>query len=217
MWRLKRWWYLSKLDYYHLGLALGMALKSHTSVSKEFKLKARKFWGANSYVCRSCMGKTGRGFPPILNMVKVKRAQEARVNQFLFQNVQNNEIFEIFKMFENNSWINVYCTKANACGPWTDCCVFVWDYLFWVNLVQKLKIVSLRRLNFVIKLILICRIPLLCSYFLFSTGSFFLSKFGPLNQNCQFELKFGIKLIWICRIQWWCSIFLFKTRKILFG
>ena len=29
---------------------------------------------------------------------KVKRAQEARDNQFLFQNVQNNEIFETFKM-----------------------------------------------------------------------------------------------------------------------
>ena len=31
----------------------------------------------------------------------IKRAQEARQNQFFFQNVQNNEIFEIFKMFKN--------------------------------------------------------------------------------------------------------------------
>ena len=37
---------------------------------------------------------------------KIKRAQ------FFFQNVQNNEIFEIFKMFKNNSWINVYYTKS---------------------------------------------------------------------------------------------------------
>ena len=29
--------------------------------------------------------------------------QEARDNQFLFQNIQNNEIFETFKMFKNNS------------------------------------------------------------------------------------------------------------------
>ena len=29
----------------------------------------------------------------------VKRAHEARDNQFLFQNVQNNEIFEIFNSF----------------------------------------------------------------------------------------------------------------------
>ena len=34
---------------------------------------------------------------------KTKRAQEARHNQFFFQNVQNNEIFEIFRMFKNNS------------------------------------------------------------------------------------------------------------------
>ena len=29
----------------NLGLALGMALKFYTTVSKEFKLKVRKFWG----------------------------------------------------------------------------------------------------------------------------------------------------------------------------
>ena len=37
-----------------------------------------------------------------------KRAQEARYYQFAFQNVQYNEIFEIFKMFRNNSWVKVY-------------------------------------------------------------------------------------------------------------
>ena len=33
---------------------------------------------------------------------KIKRAQEARQPIFLL-NVQNNEIFEMFKMFKNNS------------------------------------------------------------------------------------------------------------------
>ena len=33
--------------------------------------------------------------------------------------------------------------KANACSPWTACSVFDWKYSFWVNLVQKLKIVRL--------------------------------------------------------------------------
>ena len=47
-----------------------------------------------------------------LHNVKIKRAQEARHNQFFFQNVQNNEIFEIFKMLKNNSWINVYYKKS---------------------------------------------------------------------------------------------------------
>ena len=39
---------------------------------------------------------------PILKRAKIKRAQETKYNQFFFQNVQNNEIFEIFKMFKNN-------------------------------------------------------------------------------------------------------------------
>ena len=42
---------------------------------------------------------------------KIKRAQEARHNQFFFQNVQNNEIFEIFKMFKNILKID---TKTNS-------------------------------------------------------------------------------------------------------
>ena len=34
---------------------------------------------------------------------KIKRVQEARDNQFFFQNIQNNETFEILKTFKNNS------------------------------------------------------------------------------------------------------------------
>ena len=126
---------------------------------------------------------------------KIKRAQEARHNQFFFQNFQNN-IFETFRMFRNNSWINIYYTKSKR---WTVCSVFSWKYLFWVNLVQKLKIISLSW-NFVSRLIQICRIPWWCSLFLFSTGNTFLGKYGPKNQNCKFKLKFRTMLIWICRI-----------------
>ena len=32
--------------------------------------------------------------------------------QAFFQNVQNNETFEIFRMFKNNSRINFYYTKS---------------------------------------------------------------------------------------------------------
>ena len=132
---------------------------------------------------------------------KIKRAQEARHNQFFFQNVQNNEIFDIFKMFKNNSWINVYYTTflCNACSPWTACSAFNWKNLLWVNLVQKLKVISLSW-SFVPRLIQICRIPWWCSLFMLSTGNTFLAKFGPKNKNCQFELKFRTRLIWICRI-----------------
>ena len=48
--------------------------------------------------------------------------------------------------------------KANACSPWTAFSVFDWKYLFWVELFQKIKIISLSR-NFVPGRIQICRIP----------------------------------------------------------
>ena len=89
--------------------------------------------------------------------------------------------------------------------------VFDWKYHFWVNLVQKVKIVSW---NLLLRLIRICIIQWWCSLFLFSvenalpgqiwsklsifTAFFvsdqkcpFLGKFGPKNQNHQFKLKFG--------------------------
>ena len=42
-----------------------------------------------------------------------KRSQEARHNQFFFQNVQNNETFEIFKMIKNMFKVN-FDTKINS-------------------------------------------------------------------------------------------------------
>ena len=41
-------------------------------------------------------------FEKALYNIKVKRAHNVRDNQFLFQNVQNNETSGIFKMFKNN-------------------------------------------------------------------------------------------------------------------
>ena len=96
---------------------------------------------------------------------KIKRAQGARHNQFFFQNVQNNEIFEIFKMLKNNSWIKL-------------------------NLVQKLKINSLRW-NFVPRLIQICRIPWWCSLFLFSTEITFLGKIDSENKIVSLSWNFA--------------------------
>ena len=68
-------WYWFKFN--NLRLILGTNLKSYSSVEKGLKLKVRKFLGANSYVCRSYKGKTGRGafLPPppgplILSRVK---------------------------------------------------------------------------------------------------------------------------------------------------
>ena len=78
--------------------------------------------------------------------------------------------------------------KAKACSPCATYSIFDWRNLFWVNLVQKLKIIHLSW-NFVPRLIQIGRIPWWYLLFLFSTGNVFLGKFDPKIQNCQFELK----------------------------
>ena len=117
--------------------------------------------------------------------------------------------------------------KANTCSPWTACSAFNWKYLFWVNLVQKLEIISLNW-NFVPRLIRLCRIPWWCSLFLFSTGNTFLGKFGPekqmvilmfillcfrpkvylfleicpKNQNYLLKLNLESRSIWTCRTRW---------------
>ena len=49
----------------------------------------------------------------VLYNFKIKRSQEARHNQFFFQNVQNNETFEIFKMIKNMFKVK-FGTKANS-------------------------------------------------------------------------------------------------------
>ena len=68
--------------------------------------------------------------------------------------------------------------------------VFDRKYLFWADLVQKIKIVNLSW-NFVFRLIQICRIQWWRSiFFYFKRETPFLGKFGPKAQNCQFKLKF---------------------------
>ena len=91
--------------------------------------------------------------------------------------------------------------------------IFGWKYPVWDNVVQKIKIVSLRW-NLIPRLIRICWIQWCCSLFSFLTGSAllgqiwsklsiftvffvsdqkcpFLGKFGPKCQNCQFKAKFA--------------------------
>ena len=96
-----------------------MALKFYTNVSKEFELKVRKFLGLILTFVEVTWEKL-LPLPPHPEMVKVK-AQEARVNQFLFQNVQ------IMKFLKSPKY-----SKS-----------IIELYPFWVNVVKKLKIVSL--------------------------------------------------------------------------
>ena len=101
MWWLKRWWYLSKL--------LVTTITSFNLFNCPVNFKRIWNWNldhgfSNHGYLHSAVWKTLCNF-------KIKRAQEARHNQFFFQNVQNNETFEIFKIFKN-SWINFYYTKS---------------------------------------------------------------------------------------------------------
>ena len=123
---------------------------------------------------------------PILNRVKVKRAQQTRDDKFLFQNVKNNEIFEDFKMFKNNRWINAYYTKSKRLQFIGLVVLFsTGNSLFWVNLVQKIKIVSLSW-NLVPKLIEICRIQRWWSHFLFLTINILLGQIWSKNSKLFF-------------------------------
>ena len=133
---------------------------------------------------------------------KIKRAQEARHNKFFSQ------MFKVMKSLRSSKCLTVELTfttqKAYACSTWTACSVFDWNYLFWLNFVQKVKIIS-SSWKIISRLIQICSVPWWCSLFLFLTGNTFLGKFGPKNQNCQFELKFRTAISFI--IFWDFSMF----------
>ena len=105
---------LVQVQYFENGTRYGLEILR--KCGKGIKTKSQKVFEANSCDFRSYMKKTGRGTfcttPPIPPLSILTGAQEPRDNQFLFQNVQTNEIFEIFKMFKNIRWINVYYTKS---------------------------------------------------------------------------------------------------------
>ena len=125
--------FVKTFDHYHHKLKFDNFFSCPVKLWKNLKMKFRSKFD-HGFTNHGCMH---RAVWKALYKFKIKRAKEARYNQFLFQNVHNNEIFEIFKMFKNSSWINVYYTNSKR--SWTACSVFHWNYPFWVNLVQKLK------------------------------------------------------------------------------
>ena len=104
---VERWWYLSKL--------LIITIRSFNFFSCPVNCKRIWYWNLDRNLISLSFTNHGYLHSAVwkaLYNFKIKRAQEARHNQFFFQNVQNNEIFEIFKMLKNNSWIKVYYTKS---------------------------------------------------------------------------------------------------------
>ena len=54
-------------------------------------------------------------------------------------------MFKILRSFRSSKCLKATAEltfttqKANGFSPWTACSIFNWKYLFWVNLVQKIK------------------------------------------------------------------------------
>ena len=112
--RLKRWGYLSKL--FTITITSFNFFNCPVKLYKNLELKFRSKFNhdfTNHGYLHSAVGKTLYNF-------KIKRAQKARHNQFFFHNVQNNGTFEVFEMFKDNIWINVYYKKSN-CLQFIDC------------------------------------------------------------------------------------------------
>ena len=96
-------------------------------------------------------------------------------------------------------------------APWSKTTMDTGNNLFWANLLQKIKIVSLNW-NLVPRLIRICAIQWCCWLFQFLTKNTLLGQI--LIQNTKIvSLSWNLvpRLIRICIIQWCCSLFLFKT------
>ena len=68
--------------------------------------------------------------------------------------------------------------------------VLDWEFPFWENLIQAIKVVSLSW-NLVPKLILICRIKWGCSLFPFSTGNTLFGQIWVHNTKLSLKLKSG--------------------------
>ena len=101
--------------------------------------------------------------------------------------------------------------KANACSPWTAGSVFDWKYLFWLNLVQKLKMISLSW-NSIPGRIQYAEFHGDVHFFCFRLEITFSANLIQ-KSNCQFELKVRTRLIWICRIMYTiCGVHVFCFR-----
>ena len=132
----------------------------------KFRLKFNHVFTNHGYL-RSALWKTLYNF-------KIKRAQEARYNHFVFKMLKTMRSLRSSKRLKTTVELTLTTQKANASSPWTACSVVDWKYLSWVNLARKFKMISLSW-NLYPSVIQISRIPWWCLLFLFSTGNTFLS------------------------------------------
>ena len=153
VWSLKRWWYLSKL--LTITITNFNFFNCPENLWRKLRLKFRSKFNhgfTNHGYLHSAVWKALYNF-------KIKRTQEAKHNKFFFQNVQIMRSMRSSKYLKTTVELMFTTQKAYAAfSPRTACSVFHWKYLFWVNLAQKLKIISLSW-YIVPRLIKICTIP----------------------------------------------------------
>ena len=97
-------------------------------------------------------------FERFYKILRYKEPRRQLITNFSFKMFKIIRSLRSSKCLKTTVELTFTTQKANTCSPWTACLVFNWKHLFWVNLVQKLKIISLS-LSFVPRLIQICRIP----------------------------------------------------------
>ena len=180
MGRFKRWWYLSKL--LTITITSFNFFNCPVNLWRNLKLKFRSKFNHDL----TNHGYLHHALWKALHNFRKKEPMRQVINNFSFRMFKIMRSLTSSKCLKTTVHLTFTTQKANARSPWTACSVFNWKYLFWVN--------------FLPRLIQICRIIWRSSLFLFLTGKTFLGKLGPKNQNCQFELKFRTRLIWICRI-----------------
>ena len=105
-------------------------------------------------------------FEKLYTSLRQKEPRRQEIINFSFKMFKIMRFLRFSKFSKTTVELTFTTQKANACSPWIAYSAFDWKYLFWVNLVQKLKIVILSW-NFVLTLIQMCRIPWLCSLFCF--------------------------------------------------
>ena len=103
----------------------------HFQIRKRYRFQIRKMWSV-------CIFKNSTNITYVFN--------------------KQHAILRSSKCLKTTVKLTPTTQRANAISSWTACLVFDWKFLFWVNLVQKPKIISLSS-NFVPRIIQICRIP----------------------------------------------------------
>ena len=81
-------------------------------------------------------------FEKLYTTLRWKEPRRQEITNFSFKMFKRMRSLRSSKCLKTTVELTFTTQKANAFSHWTACSVFKSKYLFWVNLVQKLKIIS---------------------------------------------------------------------------